>query len=244
MKVYFPFILLMTAVLVISLPESCVNKGKKSTIPELKAYRMAVSAQDYPTAAAILTNIAAADSAGNPWVYDSLAFYHYFYLFQPGVVRNTHTAKYYANHGLTLNPNNEFLIELIAKLNLEEQKDTLAYAAFESLWKKTGDYTYWWDMAFIQVYARGDTKYADTMIQIALTAPESENKTVRLEHIQERVREKVSARAAFHYLRATMFMVKKDPNMAAQALVEALKLSPEFYVAKRSLYELQRGNAQ
>jgi hypothetical protein len=62
-----------------------------------------------------------------------------------------------------------------------------------------------------------------------------------MEHIQERIRETVSAKAAFLYLKATLLMVNKDLTGSAQLLNEALKESPDFYAAKRSIYDMTQG---
>ena len=232
----------LTLAAIAMLPVSCTQKGgEKRNAAIIASYETAQKAQDYQTACAFLVQLAAEDSASNKWAYDSLAFYHYFYLFTPGTVRNTHTGKYYAQKGLDLNPANDFLQEIKAKLELEEQKVGSAEATFQNLWRKTNDYTYWWILSFIEAHAKGNLKKADSMITMAITEPAAKGKTVRMEHIQERIRETVSAKAAFLYLKATLLMVNKDLTGSAQLLNEALKESPDFYAAKRSIYDMTQG---
>lgn len=240
-NLYYAF---LTLIVVLLLPTACQSNKKKSGSVSNKSYQMAREAQDYQSAATFLVEMAKEDSAANTWVYDSLAFYHYFYLFTPGVVRNTHTAKYFAQKGLEANPGNDFLAEIKAKLELEEQNINLAESTFQGLWKKTNDHTYWWILAFIQAHAKQNYKSADSMIEMALSEPATDNKTVRLEHIQERIRETVPAKAAFLYLKSTTLMVQNKVMESANLLNEALKIAPNFYAAKRSIYDLQQASQQ
>ena len=141
MKLKFKSIVILTIVLGTLLSAACNQKTKKGASEFLKTYKMAQQAQDYQAAIGCLLQLVAEDSAGNAWAYDSLAFYHYFYLITPGVVRNTQVPKYYAQKGLDINPENVFLAEIKAKLDLEEQKieinelshDT-SYSEFFHLW--------------------------------------------------------------------------------------------------------------
>lgn len=223
------------------LPFGCTEKGKESDSISVKSYEIARLAQDYHAAASHLTEMAALDSSGKPWVYDSLAFYHYFYLVTPGVVRNTHTAKFYAQKGLDINPSNHFLMEIKAKLDLEDQKVEIAQASFDKLWKTTNDYTYLWILSYIEAMRQDGLKTADSVCQAVLSNPAAEKKTVRLEFPQERVQETVQARAAFLYLRASFFLDRKNSNGAAELLKEAMKLEPNFYGASRLIYMMQQG---
>ncbi|MBL7812654.1 MAG: hypothetical protein JNL57_10565 [Bacteroidetes bacterium] len=235
---------LLTTVICFALLVSCNSSPKKAESAYRKMYDHARLAQDYHTAISALTLMAVHDSAGNPWVYDSLAFYHYFYNYTPGVVRNPNTPLYYAQKGLDIAPGNVFLKELKGKLQLEMGKDTLSYNLFSELWQQTHDYTYWWDMTFIQLGARGRFQDADSMILMVMSTPESDSKKVRLEHIPERMREEVPAKAAFLYLKGIMLNAQKQPLKAAETWNEALKIAPDFYAVKRSFYEMQQAAQQ
>lgn len=243
MKFQSPQFAVLTLILVGLLPAGCKTKGTNTPNTLMKAYTLAKDAQDYPTAASLLVQLVAADSAKNAWAYDSLAFYNYFYLYNPGVVRNSHTAKYYAQMGLNINPSNNFLLEIKAKMDLEDQQVDIAQASFRNLWGKTNDYTYWWILSFIEAHANNNYARADSMIATAMADPAVEKKTVRMEHIQERIRETVPAKAAFLYLKSTTYMVQKRFQEAADLLKQALEIAPDFYAAKRSIYEMQQGAA-
>lgn len=235
---------LLTTFLVILLPYSCKYSNKTTESKSLKAYQIAQSAQDYPAATGFLIKMAAEDSASQPWVYDSLAFYHYFYLITPGVVRNTHTARFYAQRGLEINPENHFLAEIKAKLDLEDQKVEIAQSSFQTLWNKTKDYTYLWILTYMDAASKGGMKTADSVITAVLGNPEAEKKTVRLDFPQERVRETVPAKSAFMYLRASFLLEQNKVMDAASLLNEVLKMTPEFYGAKRLVYMIQQQGGQ
>lgn len=244
MKFFNLQIAVLTLILAGLLPAGCKTKTQKEGTNLIKAYHTAKDAQDYPTASALLVELVASDSVQYAWAYDSLAFYNYFYLYNPGVVRNSFTSKFYAQKGLEINPNNYFLQEIKAKMDLEEQKVAVAQASFQSLWEKTHDYTYWWILSFIEAHANNNFARADSMMNIALSEPSAEGKKVRMEHIQERIRESVPTKAAFLYLKSTTLMVQKKFQEAADLLKQAVAIAPDFYAAKRSIYEMQQGAAQ
>jgi tetratricopeptide (TPR) repeat protein len=231
----------LTIVLVTLLPLGCAQKSKSKDTGNLKAYKKAQLAQDYVAAVPLLLKLVNEDSAAYVWAYDSLAFYHYFYLITPGVVRNTYTPKYYAQRGLDINPENSFLSEIKAKLELEDQNIQIAQGIFQRLWKKTNDYTYLWILTYMDALDKNGMTSADSVITIALGNPETEGKTVRLDFPQERIRETIPANAAFIYLRASFLLDKGNVMEATNLLNEALKIVPNFYGAKRLVYMIQQG---
>lgn len=234
----------LTIVLVTLLLCSCVEKKQNQGSSTEKAYQIAQKAQDYQNASTLLIQLAAEDSAGKPWVYDSLAYYHYFYLITPGVVRNTHTARYYCDLGLGLNPENYFLSEIKAKMDLEDQKVEEAQAAFSKLFSKTKDYTYLWILTYIKATEPKGLEPADSTITAVLADPEAEKKMVRLEFPQERITEKIPVKTAFTYLRASFLLEQNKLMEGAKLLEECLKMTPEFYGAKRLIYMMQQGGGR
>lgn len=230
------FILMATLVFI-----NCGQQAQESGFK--KSYDLAQKSQDHTTSAQILTQWVANDSSISKWAYDSLAFYHYFYAVNPSVVRNPITAMFYVDKGLTINSNNEFLKEIKGKLLLEQGKDTLSYNMFFDLWKSTQNYTYYWDMAFIET-ARGRISVVDSMIQQIMKAPDNLQKKVRLAHLEAQIQEEVPAKAAFLYLNSLLQNSRRDILGAAQSLQEALKIAPKFYAAQRTIVEMQRAEAQ
>jgi hypothetical protein len=150
---------------------------------------------------------------------------------------------FFVDKGLSLNNNNEYLKEIKGKLLLEQGKDTLSYNMFFELWKNTQNYTYYWDMAFIET-ARGKIAVVDSMIQQIMKAPDNMEKKVRLAHLEAQIQEEVPAKAAFLYLNSLLQNSRHDVLGAAQSLQEALKISPKFYAAQRTIVELHRAEAQ
>lgn len=243
MKFSMKVVLTLTILLSVWLPYGCKEKSKSDATYELKAYRQAREAQDFQAAANMLLQIASKDSAGYPWVYDSLTLYHFLYLTQPNVVRNPATPKYYAEKGLKINPNNEFLLELKAKLLLEEQKDTASYVIIKGLWDKTGDYTYLWEMTVIELL-RNRVNVVDSMVNGVIGTEVASSKTVR---ITDQIQQTVNAKAAFMYIKAMIYNAKQDFKNTAETLQACLKISPDFLLAQKGLYQLQQslsGGAQ
>lgn len=218
------------------------QSGSKPTESLEKSFEQARLAEDYNTAVSLLTQIATEDT-GSDWALDTLAFYQYFYQVTPGMVRNTKTPMFWVDKALAKKPGNAFLLDMKAKLHLEEGKDTQSLAIFTELYQRSQDYTYYWDIAFIET-ARGNAPMADSMIAEAFKSADIANKTVRLENLQARVREEVPANAAFLYLNALIYNGRGDMMKAAENLQEALKIKPDFYAAQKGIYDLQRAAAQ
>lgn len=234
----------MTCFMVIGLLQSCKNSPKNDLSDYKKIYQTARVAEDFNSAIFALTAIASKDSANNAWAFDSLAFYHYFYVATPQTLPNLKAVEYYAARGLEMNRNNHFLLELQAKAVLQQEKDTQAYTTFENLWAATHDYTYLWDMTFIEV-GRGNTRRADSLIRAAVNSPDSITGKVRIEVIQARVLETVPMKAAFLYLQAQSILQKpQDLNLSlSQAMPlmrEALRIHPNFYSVQQTMYQIQQ----
>jgi hypothetical protein len=230
---------ILTLIAASGLLVACKNSSKSSD-QSVKFFKTARTAQDFPTAITALTMIAAQDSAANPWVYDSLAFYHYFYNNIPGMVKNPATALHFCNEGLKLNTNNDFLTELKGKLVLNMGKDTQALELFTGLWNKTKDYTYLWEMTFIEL-ARGNNRFADSMIKmVSASNTQVATQKVRFTHIDVPMTESVDPRAAFLFFRALMKNNENKFNESAEILKQSLQIAPDFYLARKGMYELQQ----
>jgi hypothetical protein len=239
MKNFVVVYLCLTLILGSQLLGACKQKAKPNVSSTLMAYNEAVKAQDYNAAATLLLQIAANDSASNPWVYDSLTLYHYVFLTPANMVRNPASAKYYSEKGLKINPNNEFLLEMKAKLLLEEQKDTASFEIMQKLWNKTGDYTYLWEMTLVELLRKKQI-VADSMVNSVLKSETANTKTVR---ITDQMRQTVNAKAAFLYIKATLANAVGDYKGTAELLNQSLQLQPNFYMAQKGLYELQQNMA-
>jgi len=231
----------MTILASISLLLACNNPGSKET----RNYRLftgAREAQDYQTAITALSLIATEDSARYPWAIDSLAFYHFFYMNIPGLVKNPTTALHYCEKGLASNPENEFLQELKGKLLLSQGKDSLAMEIFTALWSKNKDYTYLWEITFLNL-ATGRFDKCDSAIKLVLSQPDAAAKKVRFTHPEVAMQESVDARAAFLFFDALMKNNQGNFIGAAEMLGKCLDYSPNFYLAKKVIYEMRQNAA-
>ncbi len=207
---------------------------------EYKIYKNAMACFDYVLAAQQMARLSEIDTANKAVYYDSLAMYHFFYLMDPNTMRPNNAAYYYTQKGLKLNPNNEFLLEIKGKLDLEEHRDTMALGIFNRLYKRTGDYTYLYEITFIQLALNNNIKFTDSVINKVVKNIESEIKTVRLDYLQEKFKQEVPAKAAFLYLRAVIQNgVQGNKSKAMKTLEDILKIAPDFYYAKGLLAQLK-----
>ncbi|MBM3920794.1 MAG: hypothetical protein FJ347_06155 [Sphingomonadales bacterium] len=225
----------------ISLLFACNNSGKKDSV-NYGLFTNARAAQDYQTAITALSMMATEDSATYPWAIDSLAFYHFFYLNIPGLVKNPSTALHYCDKGLASNPENAFLTELKGKLLLNQGKDSAAMLLFTSLWNKNKDYTYLWEITFLNM-ATGKFNLCDSTIRMVLSQPDATTKKVRFTHPEVAMQESIEARAAFLFFDALMKNNKGNFIGAAETLSKCLEFSPDFYLAKKGIYEMQQNAA-
>jgi len=231
----------LTILLTVVCLASCTQKTTDNSYK--KAYELAQKSGDHVASAQILLQWVANDSSINKWAFDSLAFYHYYYSANPATVRNPSVAMFYADKGLSINDQNEFLKDIKGKLLLEQGKDTLSYETFESLWKSTKNYSYYWDMAFIET-ARGRLDVVDKMIKEVLNASDNLTKKVKMEHLQAQVIEEVPAKAAFLYLNALLQNSRRDMIGSAESIKAALQIAPKFYAAQRFIVDMQRAASQ
>ena len=229
---------IMTLFTAISLLFACNNSSNKSNRNH-RLFTSARAAQDYQTAITALSMMANEDSAQYPWAIDSLAFYHFFYLNIPGLVKNPSTALHYCDKGLASNPDNEFLYELKGKLLLSQGKDSLAMEIFTNLWKKNKDYTYLWEITFINL-ATGQFAACDSAIKMVLEQPDAANKKVRFTHPEVVLQESIDARAAFLFFDALLKNNQGNFIGAAETLGKCLEYAPGFYLAKKGIYEMQQ----
>lgn len=234
--------ILLTLIIGLGLLGSCKNTKKNADTPYYRMYETARQAQDYQTAVTALTFMVSEDSAKYPWAADSLAFYHYFYLNIPGLVKNPATSLRYCELGLNANKDNDFLNELKAKLILSQGKDTAALEIFTGLWKKTGDYTYLWEMAFVKL-ARGQFAEVDSLCVTVLADKAAEGKKVRFTHTEVPMRENADVRAAFIFFKALLKNNEGKFMESAEFLKESLKYEKDFYLARKGIYELQQNLA-
>lgn len=173
------------------------------------------------------------------WIYDSLAFFHYLYLNAPGGTYVPRAALNYAEKGLQLNPDNEFLLDIKAKMLLLFQNSSEPIRIYQELWKKTGDYTYYWNLAYINLIAYQDVKKAETIISDALKLDNIGIKKVKIVNLDERKIDNVSAKAGFLFLRGLIQVNGGQVAKAVKTFEEVVKLAPEYTMAQRYLQEIR-----
>ncbi len=226
------------------LKDSVLNAEKRmnETVKTgMDVYEKSVLVHDYKTATSALQLITTLKPNDYIWAYDSLAYYHYFHTDVRELARSTYTLQYFINKGLSLNKNNRFLLELKARTLLIEQKDTASLELFQQLYASTGDLTYHWYAIYIEL-ARNNLKTGENEINKILSQEISGLKKVRLDHLPEHTRESVNAKAAFIYLKSIIYQSREQYQKVADTLKDALKIAPDFYLAAKSLEELQQAS--
>ena len=202
-------------------------------------YKTAVSNKDYIAAAARLQDLIVLDSANMDWGYDSLALYHYMYLVNAATTQRTPAAMYYTQKGLELNPLNPYLLELKGKLLIEKGNDTGARRMFNELWNRIPDYTYLWEMTYIDLYVYGKIKETEKLISEVIARSDAGVKTVRIERIEDHIIETVPAKAGFLYFRAVIQLQQNNPAKAIKTLEEVVKIAPGYIGAQDALQQLK-----
>jgi tetratricopeptide (TPR) repeat protein len=206
---------------------------------EYSIYKKTIAASDYQNASVSLLRLMELDPTQSYWVYDSLAYYHYLYLNNPTTGYVSPSALYYAEQGLKLNPGNEMLLEIKGKLLVLFQNDTAAYNIFQNLWKKTGDYTYLWNMTYIDFTVYRNVKKVENTVAEVLKNPTLGMKTVRVTQLEERRIETIPAKAAFLFLRGVLQTNMGQFPKAIKTMEEVLKIAPSYSTAARYLQELK-----
>lgn len=208
-------------------------------VSEFAVYKTALAMGDRNLAAGSLVRLLQLDSSQGSWAYDSLVYYHYLYLITPGFPRQSMAAAYYTEKGLALNPKNAFLLETKAKLLLEAQQDSAAFKIFRSLWETHGDYTYLWEMTYMDLYIFENIKKVESTIAEVTGNKLSQMRMVRVESLEEHRIDEIPAKAAFLYLRAILQSAKGQTAAAKKTLEEVVKIAPGFLSAQRALFQIK-----
>ncbi len=218
------------------------QQWKKTYVSHLiDGYEKAVLLHDMKTATGCLQLLITEEPEAYPWAYDSLAYYHYFYSNPVELARSTSLVNYMIDKGLSMGSKNLYLRELKARVLLIEQNDTGSIDLFRSLYKETGDYTYRWYELYIEI-ARGNGKAAEAAINKVLKDDIPVTKKVRLDHLQEQIKEQLTVKPAFLYLRALIQQTRGQYQPMANTLKDALKADPNFYLAAKTLQELRQAS--
>jgi len=168
-----------------------------------------------------------------------LALYHYMYLVNAATTQRTPAAMYYTQKGLELNPLNPYLLELKGKLLIEKGNDTGARRMFNELWNRIPDYTYLWEMTYIDLYVYGKIKETEKLISEVIARSDAGVKTVRIERIEDHIIETVPAKAGFLYFRAVIQLQQNNPAKAIKTLEEVVKIAPGYIGAQDALQQLK-----
>lgn len=210
---------------------------------EFRVYINALKSADRQLTAVQLAKLAEIDTANRAMYYDSLAFYHFFYLPDARSTDPFSAANFYVNKGLALNPNNYFLQEIQMRLFMNEATDTAFTKQLRELYAKTSDYTFLYMLVTVDFAVNNNVNRTQKEIDAILKRTEIGIKSVRIVDVPNKINETVPAIAAFYYLKAA---TSSDREKMVRNLEIALKYAPNFYTAKMTLYQIknQQGTPQ
>lgn len=215
------------------------EEAKSKIDLEFAVFDAARKCGDYATATAAATKITLMDSSTRSVLYDTLAFYHYFYLSQLNSAVTGSAEKYYITEGLKLNPNNSFLLHLKAMTPKNEAETKFTFSTLSTMFKETGDYTYLYEYSFMQILLNKNWKYIDSISRVVLKDPTISNKVVHVQIRDNKVQQTIPVRAVFLYLKAT-YQGNVLGNFAAckKSLEESLKIAPDYLQSQNMYQEL------
>jgi tetratricopeptide (TPR) repeat protein len=140
---------------------------------------------------------------------------------------------------LASNPENDNILEIkaISEQNLGLYRDALA--DYEKIYGKTKNLSYMYEIATLQYQLK---RYGEcnATISALLSNPEAEKQTISISAGQQGQSQKVPMKAAGHNLRGVIAAELKEYSAAVANYQEALKIYPDFVLAKNNLSVLSQ----
>jgi tetratricopeptide (TPR) repeat protein len=195
---------------------------------QLTVYQLASRYNDVAVAKSALYNMLAIDPS-NISLLDSLAYYYFDYQqFAPAII--------VAKDILSINPNHLAAIEICATgfENLGIQDQALTY--YESLYLKNNDLYNLYKIAFLQFNLKR-YKESGTSADIIINNKKSEELKLVF-GTGDNKQQEIIMKAAIYNLKGMISKDEGDKANAKKHFEEALKLAPDFYLAKESLRQL------
>jgi tetratricopeptide (TPR) repeat protein len=195
---------------------------------QLTVYQLASRYNDVAVAKSALYNMLAIDPS-NISLLDSLAYYYFDYQqFAPAII--------VAKDILSINPNHLAAIEIcaIGFENLGIQDQALTY--YESLYLKNNDLYNLYKIAFLQFNLKR-YKESGTSADIIINNKKSEELKLVF-GTGDNKQQEIIMKAAIYNLKGMISKDEGDKANAKKHFEEALKLAPDFYLAKESLRQL------
>lgn len=195
-----------------------------------KTYQMALRYNDYDMARNALYNLYVENPANDSILYSLASLY-----LQAGQYTS---AAISAQDVLQMKPGHPGALEITGvsyeNLGLKDK----ALDSYESLYLKTDDYQTLYKIAFLQ-YEMGRYNESNTNADILLNKKEAEEATVVYE-AGENEQKEYSIKVALYNLKGLIAKAQGDKSAAKKNFEEALKIAPDFTLAKENIQNLDK----
>lgn len=225
----------MLRALLLALALSCVlttatAQTSKEAAHYKEVYRLAARYGDYTTAIAATYHLMALDPA-DAALKDTLASLYF-------GARSWAQAMTLGREILTGQPDNAKMLQLVAisEENLGRAKEALE--AYEKVYAQTKLPFHLYKVAVLQYQLQRLGECQNTLGMV-IFAPEADKAKVALP-VNQQQQQEVNLKAAAFYVRGLVSLDQKEPMLARQAFQEALRLEPQFVLAKARLDEMNR----
>lgn len=172
-----------------------------------------------------------AENPGNPALYDSLSYLYLQY-------NQNASAALVAQQSLQLNPKNTFAMEIAAegfdKIGLKDR----AVVYYENLYLASNEINILYKVSFLQFELKRFGE-AVASLDIIIGNPESEEETIVFP-TTDGVGQEVSLQAAAYRVKAMIEEEKGNKEVAMNAYLEVLKMSPGFQIVQQQIQELNK----
>lgn len=216
----------------IALLYSCSNNEPKNKHKHyVKVYESALRLGDVNVAINACYDIIANDSTQTNY-YDTLV---YLYL----NTRNDGSTFLAARNSLKYHPNNEKMTRVAADYSKILGMPDTAIAYYKKTFVLTNKLENMYDVAQVQYNAGYDAAAEETADMIIKT-PDSEKIFIGISVAQE-TPQQIPLRAAAYNIKGTIFIALGSKEIALRYFDEALKITPEFKVAKKNKEDIMNG---
>ncbi len=199
-----------------------------------EVYRLAARYGDYTTAIAATYHLMALDPA-DASLKDTLASLYF-------GARSWAQAMTLGREILTTQPENAKMLQLVAisEENLGRAKEALE--AYEKVYAQTKLPFHLYKVAVLQ-YGLQRLGECQNTLGMVIFAPDADKAKVTLP-VNQQQQQEVNLKAAAFYIRGLVSLDQKEVALARQAFQEAVRLEPNFVLARRSLDELNKPAAK
>ena len=231
MKLNIAYALLIVGTAVMSCNNETTPTKETEENRHITLFKHARSTGDLTTAAVALNEMLLNDTTYSDW-YDTLAVLYY-------NIGNYQPATWYADKVLEKKPKDLRMLELSAMSEQQLGRPEKVLKAYRDLFNVTNDFQYLYQSAAVE-FSMGNVDNCKLLVDSILRSPSIDKDSIEIQ-IESDYSQQVPLRAAVYNLQA--FLKARDGNMmgAKNDFERALRIYPDFILAKRNLQDLMSG---